>query len=95
MSGDIDVQMGTGGDLDRVLITAQPLPQIFGVIPKIEEALKRCAVLEGTNISISANGGAVTLSGQVKTWRERELAERAALSVSGVTVLTNHLRIEA
>jgi osmotically-inducible protein OsmY len=52
-------------------------------------------VLEAAHISVSANGSAVTLSGHVKTWLERELAEQAALSVSGVAVLTNRLRVEA
>jgi osmotically-inducible protein OsmY len=94
-SADIDRQKGVRNDLEQILTTVKPSAQLFEVKPKIEEALKRHAVLEAAHISVSANGSAVTLSGHVKTWLERELAEQAALSVSGVAVLTNRLRVEA
>ena len=77
------------------LITVEPSTHPFEVKWKIEEALKRDANLDASHVSVSATGGAVTLSGCVKTWHEREIAERAALSVSGVTAVTDHLRVGA
>lgn len=60
---------------------------------KIEEAFKRNANLEAAHITVSATGGAVTLSGHVKTWYEREMAEQAAWSAPGVTTVADHLDV--
>ena len=77
------------------LITVKPSVQPYEVKRKIEEALKRSAELEASHISVSAAGGAITLSGRVNTWHERDVAERAAWSAPGVTAVTDNLRIEA
>ena len=77
------------------LITVKPSVQPYEVKRKIEEALRRSAELEASHISVSAAGGAITLSGRVNTWHEREVAEQAAWSAPGVTAVTDNLRIEA
>jgi len=76
------------------LVVKPPMPS-FEVKRKIEAALQGKPGLEAVHISVSAKGDAVTLSGHVKTWHEREAAEQAALSVSGVTGVTDHLRVES
>jgi len=47
-----------------------------------------------SNISVTANAGVVTLSGSVATEEEKDRAERAALSVSGVRTVTNKLEVK-
>jgi hyperosmotically inducible protein len=47
-----------------------------------------------SQISVSADGGVVTLSGTVTTADEKSRAERAALSVSGVQRVANKLEVK-
>ncbi len=62
---------------------------------QIERALRRSAQLEASRIRVEASGGSVTLKGKVHDWFERDLIERAAWSVPGVTEVHDRLRIES
>jgi len=61
---------------------------------KIQKALQRSAEVEASGITVQTEGGRVVLSGKVRAWYERDIAERAAWSAPGVTEVQDHLTIE-
>jgi osmotically-inducible protein OsmY len=58
---------------------------------KIEEALRRAAEVDASRISVETIGSEVILRGTVRSWAEREEAERAAWSAPGVTKVDNRI----
>jgi osmotically-inducible protein OsmY len=59
----------------------------------IEEALRRSAELDANRILVESDGGTVVLRGTVRSWVEREAAERAAWSAPGVTRVDNQISV--
>ncbi len=74
-------------------ITIKPTVQASAVGEKIKAALTRNAQIEADNITVTADGGKVTLLGDVDTWNERDLAEVTAWSAPGVTQVNNQLTV--
>jgi osmotically-inducible protein OsmY len=72
----------------------RPRMNVVDVRHGIREALKRNAETEAENIEVEVSGSHVILRGKVQSLRERVMAERAAWSAPGVTVVEDHLRIE-
>ncbi|WP_060497672.1 BON domain-containing protein [Pseudomonas sp. NBRC 111133] len=59
----------------------------------IEDALKRSAEIQAEGIRVTVNGSVVKLEGKVHLLREREVVERAAWSVPGVSKVEDYLLI--
>jgi osmotically-inducible protein OsmY len=79
--------VGVKGVLNQIVVR----PDVFvgRVKDDIDAALHRCAAVDAQHISVSIAGTAVTLSGVVSSWHERQEAERAAWSAAGVTRVDN------
>lgn len=74
-------------------ITVQPRVRPAEVQDKIEAAFKRSAEIDARRISVAAQDGKVILSGNVRSWAERQEAERAAWAAPGVTQVDDRLSI--
>ena len=58
---------------------------------KIEDALRRSAEIDASRITVETNGSEIILRGTVRSWAERQDAERAAWSAPGVTKVENRI----
>jgi len=72
------------------LISRAPSASIHA---EILTALARRTDAEEQHISVDVAAGAVTLTGSVTSWWQKELAREAAWNLAGVTHVTNNLRI--
>jgi osmotically-inducible protein OsmY len=59
-------------------IMVKPIVAPHEIRRKIEDAFRRSAELDASRITVEANGSEVILRGTVKSWAERQEAERAA-----------------
>jgi osmotically-inducible protein OsmY len=72
-------------------IILKPRVQPSELKNKILEAFKRNAEVDANRIQIEANGSEVILKGSVRSWIEREEAERVAWSAPGVTKVEDRI----
>jgi osmotically-inducible protein OsmY len=73
------------------LIQLKPKVEPNEIQRKIQEAFRRSAEIDANHITVETNGSEVILKGKVRSWVEREEAERAAWAAPGVTKVVDEI----
>src|ERR1700730_16941619 len=73
------------------LIRLKPRVQPSELKKKIQEAFRRSAEVDANRIIVEAVGGEVILKGTVRSWAERQEAERMAWAAPGVTKVEDRI----
>lgn len=76
------------------LVTVKPRTTAIDLKKKIEDALVRNAEIDAERITVEVQGSKAVLKGTVKSWAEREEAERVAWSAPGILSVDNRITIE-
>ncbi|KRR07327.1 ornithine aminotransferase [Bradyrhizobium jicamae] len=67
------------------VISLKPKVEPTDIQRRIQEAFKRNAEVDANRITVETHGSEVVLKGTVRSWIEREEAERVAWSAPGIT----------
>jgi osmotically-inducible protein OsmY len=78
----------------RNLIVVKPKVSRTDLKKKIEDALIRTAQVDAKNITVEVQGPKVILKGTVRSWAEKQEAERQAWAAPGVTEVDNQITIK-
>ncbi|MEO7642621.1 MAG: BON domain-containing protein [Ramlibacter sp.] len=89
-SGISDLMGVTGVDNQLVISTKVTGPAVKA---QIESALKRWATDDANKIAVEVKGSQVTLSGQVHSWSELDMARHSAWGTPGVTHVVDNMTI--
>src|SRR5438309_11089082 len=76
------------------LITVKPHTTATELKKKIEDALVRNAEIDADRITVEVQGSKAILKGTVRSWAEREEAERVAWSAPGIYSVENRITLE-
>jgi osmotically-inducible protein OsmY len=82
---------GVKGVFNQITLSPTAVPK--DVQKRIVDSLHRHADIDARRIHVEAEGSRVTLSGTVRSWMEKDEAQRAAWRVPGVAVVDNRISV--
>lgn len=82
---------GVKGVVNQITVRARPTPT--EIKEKIEEALVRSAEADAKRIKVDVQGSKIVLEGSVRSWAERQEAERVAWNAPGVIEVEDRIQI--
>jgi osmotically-inducible protein OsmY len=83
---------GVRGVLNHITVAPRSVER--DVRHRIVEALHRNANIDARHITVTVAGDRATLSGSVRSWLQRDSAERAAADAPGIAHVENRLAVE-
>jgi osmotically-inducible protein OsmY len=75
------------------LIRLQPQVAAAEIQHEIEKAFRRNVLIDANRVTVEASGGKAILRGTVRSWAERQEAERAAWAAPGVITVDNQITV--
>ena len=82
---------GVRGVSNQIGLQVRPAVQPAEVKGRIEAAFRRSADIDARGIQVDAKNSMIILRGKVRTWAERDEAERAAWAAPGVLAVKDEL----
>lgn len=79
----------------RNSIKVRPSLEPNNIKQRIEESFRRLAQVDADRIVVDTSGSEVFLRGEVRSWSERDQAQRSAWSAPGVTNVKNELTVRS
>jgi osmotically-inducible protein OsmY len=90
-AGAVKALTGVKGIANEIVVA--PHVNTANVQAKIEAAFKRSAEIDARRVHVTAQDGQVVLTGNVRSWAERQEAERAAWAAPGVILVDDRITI--
>ena len=84
---------GVKGVSNLIRLKPRATPSPVEIKQKIEEAFRRSALVDASRVTVETSGGEVMLKGTVRSWAERQEAERAAWAAAGVIRVDNRITV--
>lgn len=92
-AADVRYLMGVIGVSD--MVTIKPRVNVASISTDITNALHRSWFWDDdANVTVTAHGGAVKLSGTVDSWHDRMVAARTAWAAPGTVSVENDIRVD-
>jgi len=83
--------VGVRGVVNEIVVA--PHVSAADVQGKIEAAFRRSAEIDARRVSVVARDGQIVLTGNVRSWAERQEAERAAWAAPGVSLVDDRITV--